>query len=133
MLSKPRRSASPSHIALRFCYSVFKIILFSEEHGSALLFSQNFLFDLKLLFLVYAVLELNLIILKTGANSVICIILNHKKALNPWCYNSELTALWLFSLLLKMSSDVHPNPGPLRWTNDFPVVFYLFVTGISIH
>ena len=112
MLSKSRRSALPSHIALRFCYSVFKIILFSEEHGSALLFSQNFLFDLKLLFLGYAVLELNLIILKTGANSVIYIVLNHKKALNPWCYNSELIALWLFSLLLKMSSDVHPNPGP---------------------
>ena len=39
------------------------------------------------------------------------IILNHKKALDPWCYNSELSALWLFSLLLKMSSEVHPNPG----------------------
>ena len=31
---------------------------------------------------------------------------------NTWCHNYELSALWIFALLILLSSDVHPNPGP---------------------
>jgi len=38
---------------------------------------------------------------------------------------NELTAFWLFNLLLLLSSDIHPNPGPLNG-NDFSSGFLSF-------
>ena len=52
-------------------------------------------------------------------------MLDYKKLLHPLCYCHEATALWLFSLLLLLSSDVHPNPGP-QVNSDFSNGFLSF-------
>ena len=62
---------------------------------------------------IVRVIEMNFIIFYVGRDSVIFIVLRLTRILNTCCYcSSELTALWIFSLLIMMSADVHPNPGP---------------------
>ena len=56
----------------------------------------------------------------------ILIFCNYKKVLRPWCDVPDLTAFWLFNLLLILSSDVHPNPGPSQVSSEFSSGFLSF-------
>ena len=51
---------------------------------------------------------------------------NYKNILHPWCDSYELSALWLFVLLIMLSSDVHPNPGPRQGSSEFSNGFLSF-------
>ena len=53
------------------------------------------------------------------------IFCNYSKILHPWCHTYEFKALWLFALILLLSSDVHPNPGP-HITQEFSNGFLSF-------
>ena len=54
------------------------------------------------------------------------ILCNLRQILYPWCKFSELEALWIFVLLILLSSDVHPNPGPPQQTSEFSNGFLSF-------
>ena len=41
-------------------------------------------------------------------------------------YPYELLALWYFTLHLILSSDIHPNPGPMHSSNNFSGGFLSF-------
>ena len=51
---------------------------------------------------------------------------NYEKILYPWCRSHEVKALWIFSLLILLSSDVHPNPGPRQVDSAFSNGFLSF-------
>ena len=53
----------------------------------------------------------------------------------PWCKTCELEALWIFVLLILLSSDVHSNPGPAKpiseFSNGFPSLCNLNLNTLS--
>ena len=94
------------------CYIIFSIFLILEEQASAILLLRHAMLDCHCFNLLCCVTGLNILVLRLGARSIVYTVVNHKKIFHPWFCNSELTTLWVVALLLKLSSDVHPNPGP---------------------
>ena len=97
---------------IQCCYIVFNIFLILEEQASAIVLIQHTMLDSYCFNSICCVIGLNKLVLRLGAHSVVYTAANYRKIFYPWFCNSEITALWLVVLLLKLSSDVHPNPGP---------------------
>ena len=114
MLSKQRkiRFLSPILI-LQYFHLTFNFALLIEENASASVWLGNSSLDMILLDFLTEVIVLNLLVFKAAHHYTVFIIRNHQRIFSPCFCNSELSALWLFSLILQLSSDVHPNPGPL--------------------
>ena len=125
MLCKRRKSSIDSiHFAL--IYFVFIVALTLEESASIIPFLEYYVLDLNCLIVLVSFIKLNIFILELGIQTVIHIIFNYKKIFHPLHCTHELTATWIFILLLKMSSDVHPNPGPSPLNKEFSSGFLSF-------
>ena len=46
--------------------------------------------------------------------------------LHLWIFPFECSAFWIFNLLLLLSYDIHPNPGPIYNDQDFHEGFFSF-------
>ena len=113
MLSKQRKIKflTPTLI-LQYSYLIFNSTLLIEENASASVWLGNSLLDMILLDFLIGVIVLNLLVFKVAHHYTVFIIRNHRRILSPCFCNSDLSAFWLFLLILQLSSDVHPNPGP---------------------
>ena len=122
------KSRRLSHLmfAIYCLCKVLKLFLFSEEITSIIFFIENPLLDILCLDMMLKIIGLKLLLLKIGIHSIFQTILKHEFIFYPWCRNFELKALWIFSLLLLLSSDVHPNPGPLPTDQTFSSGFFSF-------
>ena len=112
MLIKIRLKSGLRILALRLCFNLFVIFILFEERPSAMLFLKYSCLDSFFLDTALIYVGLNLFLLKLGAHSLFYIISKLGRITHPCFCNFELKAFWIFSLLLLMSSDVHPNPGP---------------------
>ena len=123
MLTKLKINRSHDTLIYRCLYSIFIVSLAREEPASVVQFIENSRLDSKCLLLFLDMIKLNSFILWNGIHSVVCILIY----LNKLCfYNFELSAFWIFSLLLLLSSDVHPNPGPPSVDRNFTSGFLSF-------
>ena len=117
-----RKIDSSSHF--QYFYLILIATLLTEEVASAVACLENPLLDKILLHFLITAIFLNLSMLKAAYHYTLFIIRNHAKVFSPCFCNSELSALWLLILILQLSSDVHPNPGPNSkinfFSDDFP-------------
>ena len=114
MLSKQRKIKFLSQILiLKYFYLTFNFTLLMEENALASVWLENSSLDMILLHFLTNVIVLILLIFKAAHHYTVFIIRNHQKILSPCFCNPELSALWLFTLILQLSSDVHLGPGPL--------------------
>ena len=126
LLPKNQRNAVIYNF-MEFMYLPFAMSMFLEESASVILF----ILDVSLLDAIYydlilSVIKITTVFLHTGFRTTIYIVFYHKSIFQPVFYNFELTAFWIFSLLLMLSSDVHPNPGPHQTDQNFQSGFLSF-------
>ena len=127
MLVKTRAEKSKLAIlVIKLCYKIFQIFLLSEELASIILFFEYSSLDFLCLRAILYLIKLGVAMLNLGARSIYYIFRNRDKILDPGFVNPDLTALWILSLLLIMSSDVHPNPGPPSVNQNFSSGFLSF-------
>ena len=99
---------------------------FLEENASFVIFLEHTLLNECCLYLLLAVIHFNILAIDVASRAAVVIILKHKDILEP-CFSSfELTAFWISILLIKLSSDVHPNPGPHSINQNFSSGFLSF-------
>ena len=124
MLSIHRRKKNfPSeHIA----YNLSIILLILEENASIVLVLDSNALDVHCLNFLYSVMNFYWLVFRFGVEKFVYIIINHQNIFCPLFNSFELTASWIFALLLIMSSDVHPNPGPPSVDKDFSSGFLSF-------
>ena len=113
-------------LEIRLCLNLFQIFLISEEFASITLFMEYTILDLLCVHSIFYVIGLAVAMCKLGARSIYYISLKLDKIFEPCFENHGLTALWIFSLLLTLSSDVHPNPGPTSVDQNFSSSFLSF-------
>jgi len=101
-----------SIISIRYLWFI-QTCYFLSDTGTLIIFHDNHsvLDSFSLRSWVSAILITNWIF-HTGVCSFKFVHIHHKEILYLWCQSHELSALWLSRLLLLLSSDVHPNPGP---------------------
>ena len=108
-------------------YRLFTLAISLSDTGALIIFFENYssLDSLCLKSWMFG-MSVTGLFFRIGVSSLQFLLINHKKILLPFSCNSpELTAVWLFSLLLILSSDVHPNPGP-PINSDFSSGFFSF-------
>ena len=126
LLSKYKRN-SDNYNFIEFMYLPFAMSMFLEESASVV----HFVLDVSLLDAIYydsvlSVIKITALFSHTGIRTITFIIFHHKTIFQPVFDNFELTAFWVFSLLLMLSSDVHPNPGPHQTDQNFQSGFLSF-------
>lgn len=108
------------------CYLLFINVLFLDETASLFIIIRQSWLDKHCFSLLYVATKFNIFIIDIGFRTVVDIIINHKRVFEPCFSNFELTTVWIFSLLIVLSSDVHPNPGPLLADKEFSSGFLSF-------
>ena len=121
----PKRNKYETPFNLSCLYLCFKFLLAVEEPASLVVLYENSTMDSICFILLFDAIKLNLLLIWNAIYVGTLIIIHHKKIFNPLFDNFELSATWIFSLLLILSSDVHPNPGPYR-ENSFSTGFLSF-------
>ena len=122
--SKRRKSIITLNILwLYLCFTAFLVV---EEPASLAECFENSMLDSKCFIFLLDVIKLNMLMFWNGINLGAYIIIHHKKLFCPWFDNFELSAFWIFSLVLILSSDVHPNPGPSSNDRNFSSGFLSF-------
>ena len=128
MLSKRTRNKYKlmSYIQIYFLIHIF--ISVSDEKVSILASSSNWVFLDTMLFVfltrvIWTHLLYTRVIIHIGLHLInfIYIYLLHLDN-----FPFEFSGYWIFNLLLLLSSDIHPNPGPLNDNNDFLNGFFSF-------
>ena len=136
----------PFHIPLNICkrsknYPTYYKISYLFFYLFYFLLTENYiifltLFDLKYDIFLFAMLNTYIYILKSfpfllfkfleflliSLKSTVHILLLHLDTLSK--VSIDLSALWVLSLLLTLSGDIHPNPGPVP--DDFNSGFFSF-------
>ena len=126
LLPKRERN-SVSRDFVKLLYISFVVLMALEESASVV----HFVLDVSLLDpicyeLVLSMVRINFLLLHTSIRTGTYIVFHHKRIFQPVFCNFELTAFWIFSLLLILSSDVHPNPGPHPSAQNFHSGFLSF-------
>ena len=129
MLHKRRKSKYFIPLYTIYAYLIFLNLFISEEKSSIIVYLTNWYMMNTALFktiLTLPWLYLRLLYLITFA-AIQLISFMYTYILYLWCFPFEFSAFWIFNLLLLLSSDVHPNPGPNYNTNrDFSNGFFSF-------
>ena len=124
-LSKLQKRAKLSHkiLAVQICKTTICIFLLIEDSASVIFLLEYAFLDILLHGTIICFIVLSVLTLRFGARSLSYLFIQYVKIFNPCFENNDLTALWIFTLLLVLSSDVHPNPGPhsadQRFSNGF--------------
>ena len=126
LVKKRKKKSVNKSTAIEYCYFLFMNVLLLEENASLVIFLEQTMLDEHCLNLLLAVIHFNIFLINIGLHAAMVIILNIKNLFEPCFSNFELTAFWIFSLLIKLSSDVHPNPGPPSGNKDFSSGFLSF-------
>ena len=103
---------SQKNLIIKFFNKIFVMFLLYEDHASMMIFLEHTLLDMLCYDMIICFLRLSAFALRFGVRSLSYVVLTQIKIFSPCFGNNDLTALWIFSLLLMLSSDVHPNPGP---------------------
>ena len=112
---------------IELVYSFFTVAMFLEESASVVYFVlDTLLLDVICYDSLLLVIKVNLMLFQISTQSAMFIVLHHKIIFQPIFCNFELTAFWIFSLVIMMSSDVHPNPGPAITNQNFHSGFLSF-------
>ena len=112
LVKRHRGRSNRKMLVISFSYKIFQLFLLYEDFASSMVFLEFVLLDNLCLCIILLVVELTVFLLKVGARSLHFIILQCEKILDPYFANYELAAFWIYSLLLILSSDLHPNPRP---------------------
>ena len=126
LLSKYERNSVTCNF-IEFTYIPFVVLISLEESASVVYFVLDVsLFDAKLYHSILSVIKITALFSHSGVQASTYIVYHHKTIFQPVFCNFELAAFWIFSLLLTLSSDVHPNPGPLQTDQIFHSGFLSF-------
>ena len=126
LLSKYERNTVTYNL-IEFMYIPFVVLMFLEESASVVYFVLDVsLLDATLYDSILSVIKITALVSHSGVRTTTYIVFHHKIIFQPVLCNFELTAFWIFSLLLTLSSDVHPNPGPLQTDQNFHSGFLSF-------
>ena len=129
LLVKKHEENFENRTAMKICYFVLIYVLFLDENASLVVFIEQTLLNECCLFVLLAGIHFNIFIIpimNMCSRAVVMIIFKHRKIFDPVFSNFELTAFWIFLLLIKLSSDVHPNPGPHPVNQNFSSGFLSF-------
>ena len=127
LLSKYERNTVTYNL-IEFMYIPFVVLMFLEESASVVYFVLDVsLLDATLYDSILSVIKITALVSHSGVRTTTYIVFHHKIIFQPVLCNFELTAFWIFSLLLTLSSDVHPNPGPLQTDQNFHSGFLSFL------
>ena len=128
MLRKKTKLNHKPFTSLLLSYSYIAVLftLYQNEVGSVVPYLDNHVILDSLIFrvILFSIRSYNAIT-NLGLD-LSQIILHNYSNIYPWCHSHELSALWLFALLIILSSDVHPNPGPLPVSSEFANGFLSF-------
>ena len=108
----PKRRNMESLNLSKCIHLFFAILLTLEENGSVVLFLDYAVLDLQLISFLSRIINVNVVLLNCGVCTAVFIIIHHKILFNPYFDNFELTAFWILAIIIRLSADVHPNPGP---------------------
>ena len=125
LVRKPKGNLPTKNMIIACCYLVFLNFMVLEEFASLFVFLDKAMLDVYCLYMLSITISLSIFFISTGLDigySAVVILLNHRNMIQPCFSNFELTAFWIFCLLIKLSSDVHPNPGPSPIHRNFPFV-----------
>ena len=104
------------------------LALYSSEVGSVVyLFNNYAILDLLCIRALLLSIHWNNFVFNLGLDLCQKLIMsNYRQFFYPLCKTHELTAFWIFALLILLSSDVHPNPGPPPQSSEFSNGFLSF-------
>ena len=131
-LSKLQKGAKLSHkiLAVQICKTTICIFLLIEDSASVIFLLEYAFLDILLHGTIICFIVLSVLTLRFGARSLSYLFIQYVKIFNPCFENNDLTALWIFTLLLVLKAltciqiQVH-----IQQTKDFQMVFYHFVIG----
>ena len=115
MLNKRLKNIYRSVTSVLICsaYILFCYTLNLYDVGASVHLYFNYMFLDVLCFEIWLLtIFINNLIFKFGILIVKSVLVCLFRTLNSRCLNYEIAALWIFSLILLLSCDVHPNPGP---------------------
>ena len=104
------------------------LALYSSEVGSVVyLFDSYAVLDLLCIRALLLSVHWHNFVFNLGLNLCQKLIMsNYRQLFYPLCKTHELTAFWIFALLILLSSDIHPNPGPPPQSSEFSNGFLSF-------